>query len=103
MTDWIKTAKVGDKVVCIQATARKVNDLGMPGFVAGQVLTIRAIEFFDARGALPQAEPFLSFMECDPRHYGHYEGFRPVQRRPTDISIFTDMLKGEPVKQREDA
>jgi hypothetical protein len=101
MSDWIKTAKVGDKVVCLKYTVFIANNRGFRGFKAGEFLTIREIRMLDASGNLPEPEPFLSFDERSEFHFGHYRGFRPVTPRNTDISVFTDMLKGvrEPVEE----
>lgn len=91
---------VGQKVVCIANTKTKINDMGLPGFVKGQVLTVSDVFFHDCFGILPEDQAFLKFHETGPFHSGHHSGFRPVVTRKSDISIFTDMLTdtkiGEP-------
>lgn len=93
--DWIKTAKVGDKVVCDN------HDMA-PGMIdihrggdpkIGDVVTIEDI--YEADGLIWFG--FVGFEEFD---YWSLN-YRPVHPRKTDISIFTGMLKTEPA--REDA
>lgn len=80
--DW----KVGDKVVCIKDSVARVNDLGLPGYLKGQVFTIARLKWVEPYGLC------LGFVERDRRNLGHVDGFRKVQPRKTDISIFTAML-----------
>jgi hypothetical protein len=95
--DWIKTAKVGDKVVCVDPT----NDPFIKNVTKGRVYTIRGfIEWYGEVGFYLEEltnEMCLVGVEWAYRS----DRFRPVHPRKTDISIFTDMLKTEPV--REDA
>jgi hypothetical protein len=99
--DGMSNFRVGQKVVCIKNTVHRVNDLGFPGFVKGQILTVSDVFLSDAYGALPSEEVFLKFVETDHRQCGHHSGFRPVQTRKTDISIFKAMLN--PQKQEQNA
>lgn len=77
---------IGMEVECIKDAVQKVTDLGFPYFKKGDRYTIAG---FDTH---PDYGLFLSFAECDPRHLGHEDGFRPIQKPKTDISVFTDML-----------
>lgn len=93
---------VGMKVVCV---GRIICANGIEAYpVNGQVYTIRTITAYDEGVFIRLKEivnPVLSYAngveECD----FHVEGFRPLQQRPTDISIFTAMLTG--AKEREPA
>lgn len=80
--------KNGDRVVCIADSVSRVNDLGMPGFRKGQVFTIASMEWHEPFGL------FLGFEERDCRIIGHVDGFRKIQPRATDISVFEAMLHG---------
>jgi len=90
---------VGQKVVCVKDTVKKINDLGLPGYSKGQILTISDVVLHDGFGCLPKEDVFLKFFERGPRSLAHHSGFSPVIERKTDISIFTDMLN----KQHEPA
>ena len=105
MCEWIKNAKVGDKVECV-STWDGITYYGEVGPVAGSVYTIREI------GILNPDYPEMVTVRLvelvnEAREYsltrlvGHASfepsfdarRFRPVEPRKTDISIFTDMLK----------
>lgn len=78
--------RVGMKVVCIADSVDKINDLGLPGFKKGEVLTITRMTHREPYGL------FLSFCERDPRQAAHHVGFRPVVERKTSIEVFKAML-----------
>lgn len=90
---------VGMEVECIKDATRTVDNisLGFPMFKKGEKYTIAAIHFDDRYGV------FLEFVECNPRHQGHSAGFRPVQKRKTDISALKAILLNPFVKIGEDA
>lgn len=87
------TFRVGQKVVCVADRKRRLNDLGLPGFVKGRVYTITSFYEEEPHGL------FLSVAELDQRVGGQVCGFRPVVERKTDISIFQKML----IPERSDA
>lgn len=107
---WIKSAKVGDKVVCVDAAERNpvvhFNLLpGMDGLREGAIYTVRSM-YFDPlwRKVLLRVEE----IERLPFGYVAFTGeefetgfdpmrFRLIASKATDITIFTDMLK--PVNQ----
>lgn len=107
MADWIKTAKVGDKVVCVSEFSKSEQHEPWETFpVLGGVYTIRDI--FPRQSGI-----YLVFEEIvNPKaHYGDSgfteakfsaRRFRPVTPRKTDISVFERMLKtvGEPIEER---
>jgi len=82
---------IGMEVECIKDAKKKIGDLGFPMFRKGEKYTIAGFHDDNVYGL------FLSFAECDPRHMGHVSGFRPIQKRKTDISIFTSMLTSSKV------
>lgn len=97
--DWIRYAKVGDKVVCVDAANR-------PGrfwrrerkLVAGSVYTITGIfvseMLLDPGEILFEFAEMGKFVDAAGRRLGYRAcRFRPIQPSKTDISIFTDMLK----------
>lgn len=94
--EWAKTAKVGDKVVCV------AKYLVRPGYeeiqpVVGGVYTIREV-LHDDYDCIA-----FCFEEIINRKFRYIDGFsetyfwanklRPVQTRKTDISIFHEILK----------
>lgn len=97
--EWIKTAKVGDKVTPIAEwpNTREHDNEILPKF--GEVYTIRSIEI-DADGPgirlieiVNQKQIYrdgASLLWCECNYAA--AGFRPVEPRKTDISIFTGML-----------
>lgn len=96
MCDWIKTAKVGDRVVCIDAddlsTCRPLK--------CGDVYVIREIIEWHGEFGI-----FLEEIHNEANLWGEYgyyaRRFRPVTPRKTDIAIFERMLKvvGKPVEE----
>jgi hypothetical protein len=102
--DWAKTAQVGDKVTQLEHDEDWFPMLGeqVPEF--GVVYTIRSI-YADYDGVYLR---FDEITNCPMSYADGFEelafdafGFRPVQPRKTDISIFTDMLKTveQPLKE----
>ena len=101
---WIQTAKVGDRVVCLRDDyithdGRLCKDVyNVPAI--GRVYTIRTIEVY-VYGV------YLRFVEVNNDLVGGYEpdfhwaGFRPVQPRVTDISVFTRLLNAVPSEMEE--
>lgn len=108
MADWIKSAQVGDKVVCVNAAPMRSVfgwDKGEEIF-EGRIYTIDAVftddddlVCFDFQ-EVKRTEKAVSYFGGRRIGYGAYR-FRPVQPRNSDISIFTDMLKpvGQPVEE----
>lgn len=93
---WIKYAKPGDKVVCVNAEWEIVLDHGPgPDPEPNQVYTIEIIEEF-------ASDIFLFLRELGGGYGFSYDGFRPVPKRDTDISIFTEMLNKAPAKTLEE-
>lgn len=100
--EWVKTAKVGNKVVCVSIPTGQEQDEIFP--TIGEVYTIRDVEVFEG-------EVFLRFMELrNPvKRYGNDYGeclfgswrFRPVHCRLTDISVFTRLLNTVPSEMEE--
>lgn len=117
MSEWIKTAKAGDKVVCVLTWTDAEDRTGTRdevGPVSGETYTIREIGFFHPDHPEILAIRLVEILNPVRKYrYGYGENvivseccfaayrFRPVQPRQTDISIFTDMLKkaDKPVKE----
>lgn len=105
MADWIRTAKVGDKVQCIDdgAGGEKHWDKGEEIF-CGQVYTIGGI-FIDDEDCIcleliEVKRTELARIVWGGRRLGYlYSRFRPVEPRKTDITVFTDMLRTVPVEE----
>lgn len=96
---WIQRAKPGDKVVCVDATPFYRGH--STGLVIGAVYEIAEIRFGLGRrptGEIIEEAAFrlVGWVHPEPRpSLGGAIGawrFRPVETRPTSISIFTDML-----------
>jgi hypothetical protein len=109
--DWIKTAKVGDNVVCVDGAwsprqRRAADRQGLPLPEEGGIYTIRTIGVVIPGRVHVRLEelinPILDYAFKGPieQAFDHVM-FRPVQPRKTDISIFTRLLNTTPV--REDA
>lgn len=62
----------------------------------GEIVTVAN---FDLLGD----DVFISLAEYDPFAFYFVDNFRPVQRRATDISIFTQMLVPSKITTTEDA
>lgn len=99
--DWVKYAKVGDRVVCINDDWGwiRYGEFMIPTRVPmiSEILTIASI------WPLPHGV-FLVFVEiAEHQEDGGFgadvrwgaENFRPLIERPTDISVFTAMLDHE--------
>lgn len=112
MSDWIKKAKVGDRVVCINDEwdwTASCDGYSIPTRLPmiNEVLTISEILSPEQSG-LRSRVVGLIFEEIEKRqsdgplsaviNFAFY-CFSPIIDRPTSISIFTDMLKTEPVKE----
>lgn len=104
---WIQTAKIGDKVVCVDDAPRP-GRFWAPGRkpVAGGIYTIAAI-FVDETGKDP-GETLFEFSEIGRFHnkHGGRLGYRPARFRPVttrkiDISWAHDILKkaSKPVEE----
>ena len=100
--DWVKTAKAGDRIVCIDRI-EAINGESVPSI--GSVYTIREI--------LCEIEwIFFRLVEIENKPLPYRDGtcecafnavtFRPVQPRATDISVFTRLLNTAP-SEMEDA
>lgn len=102
--DWIKTAKVGDRVVCIDATVSVSGRLVLDCLSVGAIYTISSLEENHDGIAVDLKECPYPFRDPIPGYLfeiGYRASrFRPVQPRKTDITIFTDMLK--PVSEPAD-
>ena len=89
---WIKHAKVGDRVVCVDAEQYRpgLNET-LP--ISGEVYTISWIGHYKWTSVSGIG---IRLSELDRFHpFGAYR-FRPVQSRPTDISIFERLLSSTP-------
>lgn len=103
--EWIKTAKIGDKVVCIddQPLASGLDT----GLVKGDVYTIINIVF--DKGRLPNgivcdhyAIGLQEVLHPKPKRRGGCFGafrFRPVHPRKTDIAWAYELLRPAPADQ----
>lgn len=99
MSDWIETAKVGDKVVCIDITplAEGVDT----GLILGKVYEI--IDIRSGIGRLPNGDireevvlELAGYTHPRIKRLGNAIGafrFRPVEPRKTDISWAHEILK----------
>jgi len=98
MSEWIKTAKVGDDVVCtktdawVPVTDGRDNEGIFPE--CGQVYVILC---FDVVGD----DVFLGLVGID--GWYHSMHFRPVEKRKTDISGPKALLNSAPAPVTEDA
>jgi hypothetical protein len=112
MCEWIKTAKVGDKVVCVRDdidggypnrekrplegivyTIREICE-GYPSDIDGRGIAIRLVEIVN---------PKIRYTEGlhEPAWSAHR--FRPVTPRKTDISFAHDILRKATKPVTEDA
>ena len=98
--DWIRLAKVGDKVVCVDADDANLT--------LGETYTIASIttgRFNNSKYGcvhnvcitLKEANPKKGSVGFIPQR------FRPIEPRKTDISIFTRLLITAPADQMEEA
>jgi hypothetical protein len=113
MGEWVKTAKVGDKVQCVRPELAETNVefIQTPVFpVVGKVYTIRQIAigtvFKKPCLRLEEiADQWVEFQFEGRRNLGDVMFsavcFRPLQSRPADISVFRDMLKTAPAPVEE--
>ena len=102
--EWLKTAKVGDEVVCI---AEPINP-NIPENIKypkkGEIVKIKLIAELSAG-----YEIGLVFYGYPPQMAGwdilYHDpfDFKPLQSRPTDISVFTGLLKSPNKKISEGA
>jgi hypothetical protein len=104
MSDWIKTAKVGDKVVCVDDAPHA------PHTVSGYTVLPEKGRVYTIRGIVVGHQWLINygdgvFLNEIVRPSGGRTGveqpwnvtrFRPVQPRKTDISVFTALLKSTP-------
>lgn len=92
--EWVKKAKIGDNVVCIKKGGwLRVNPDGEDDTdrkpLYGEICTISKI-VCDETGI------YLSFEGFQPFAIFRCERFRPIQTRPTNISVFTQLLNNVP-------
>lgn len=95
--EWIKAAKVGDKVVCcigdgvVRCKPLDVNSIYTVREIAEWKGTI-GVRLAEVRNALDPFDFEYSYLPSR---------FRPVQPRKTDINMFTDILKkaSNPIKE----
>lgn len=115
MSEWVKTAKVGDKVMCIKDDPRtdRSDSARITFPVKGRVYTIRQVLV-----GLIKGDPVPAFLLDEITHpmaeYKTPDGVRlaeicfdarrfgPIQMRQTDISIFQRLLHTAP-SELEDA
>ena len=100
---------VGQKVVCINDEWLDPSWVAVPNRpVAGLIYTVRGHDYWDLPDLFVNdriflveiTNPLVDWIECEQRE-GSFPTwrFRPVVERKTDISIFTQMLRTEPVKE----
>lgn len=101
--EWVKNAKVGDKVVCIDGTP-KFYIAGANILKTNEVCTIRFIGLWkgDLDRVVIQTEEHIN------THLNEYyepafnaANFKPLEKRKTDISVFTSMLKKHHKEKKE--
>jgi hypothetical protein len=98
MAEWIKRAKVGDDVVCIKRDAWvAVTDGRDNEGIFTEYGEIYVIGFIDAI----EDDIFLGLVGID--GWYHSMHFRPVEKRPTDISALTALLNTAPAPVEEHA
>ena len=114
MCEWVKRAKVGDKVVCIKETYQPpagvvmidipvVPELGkvytireITVGIVGQIICIKVDEIADQHlNLLFNGVPRIGGLVFEA------DLFRPVQPRTYDISIFTRLLNTAPAEMEE--
>jgi hypothetical protein len=111
---WFLTAKAGDKIVCIEDRDRgkawpKCSAAGCQFPEKGRIYSIRQIAYSDFKGhwclrLVEIVNPDVTFPPFRPGEPTfHVRRFRPLVSRPTDISIFTDLLKHATQPQKERA
>lgn len=100
MTDWIKTAKVGDKVVCLVSAEKFLPYEKVT--CAGCVYTIREIGC-DDEGPWLRFEEIVNLPEFYDEGFGElyfaYDKYRPVWPRNTDISWAHEILRKVSVEE----
>lgn len=96
MTAWIMHAKPGDKVQCIRDAWEWNGVATDPAYNPrqGEIYTIASIDA-DCCGV------FFMLEEAISGDWYEWVGFRPLQSRSSDISIFTNMLKSAPAPVEE--
>jgi hypothetical protein len=103
MSEWIKTAKVGDKVVALSFTGSEggYGDEILP--IEGTVYTIRDIMFHEGAICFRLEEIrndvrlyLVDGAPCVCEITFKWSRFRPVQPRQTDISVFERLLNTVP-------
>jgi hypothetical protein len=102
---WWKTAKPGDKVMCVDGD---FPNSGGPLPIKGEVYTISEIVFWDHWPAVPYSGPAVFLTEIARRrcvtdnriHPFGVRRFRPVQTKSTEtgMAILKSILNGAPVK-----
>lgn len=105
---WWLIAKPGDRVVCVDAQFHAPDDWFLARGVSmpkkGNVYTLRAIGptwANSSRHVVLLCELINPLITVDWMRFEvcwSVQNFRPVVSRPTDISIFTAMLTGQPAK-----
>ena len=103
--DWIKAAKVGDKVELVADVSGYIERAMSDGIILpskNRAYTIREIEPGTLTGVYFRFKELVNGACADGIEPSFYAGwFRPLNSRPTDISIFTDILKkaSKPVEE----
>lgn len=104
---WVKYAKSGDKVVCVGEDHSNPPGIELLEKIThpeiGKIYTIKKIMSGIIGGDIGVELEEMSNLMVRVKYYGAEfiaknvlfkpELFRPLQSRPTDISVFTDMLK----------
>jgi hypothetical protein len=92
------TFRVGQKVVCIDASGGALNWGGKRRPVLGAVYTVRSVyrQEDEPEGILLE-EIINQLHPCGDEYGFRARRFRPIVERKTDISIFTAMLKTDSV------
>lgn len=85
---WLRTVKAGDRVVCI----KRVRDVAVPG----QVYVIKRFHEHSRMASQHGTYDIGFLLVGDPTTVYDPRSFRPLDRRPTDITVFTDMLNKQP-------
>lgn len=107
MSSWIKTAKAGDKVCCVNDNPHPFTWDQEEAPKIGAVYTISDIWIEEGLTAFDLVE--IKRSDRSRKHWSMFglrvgysaHRFRPVQPRKTDISIFTRILNTAPSEHEE--
>lgn len=88
--EWVRNAKVGDKVVCVKTPTKSGGSGLISPLMEGKIYEIKGIKPVDW---LPCGVAFdVGFVLNGFKMATNATNFKPLEKRKTDISVFTKML-----------